>query len=411
MTQNFYDLLGVDEDASKEEIRDAFRDMVQKYHPDRNDDARATAQFTVIKEAYDTLKDPVERKAYDRLGHTTYVSKRLDGLPDPDSWPSEDDDQEESSSSSQTASTGASGRSSTSSRSSTSTTSSSRSTTSTSSSGGSGSSGRSTSRSRGSTGRSSGSSSSSRTSGTSSNSGRSASNASSTGSTSASSARGSEASAGSTVGDGGTTQSAGATAGASGGAGSASSGAAESGVAATLLDNSTVNWFRTALPGWPLIFLSIAIYIGGVAGWGAVHRSGLTAFLADLRAAGADVEALRAVVRTGRYGVVTAWEHVSAAVMVVPTATTGLLFAVGIVLMPLVFLVNIRWTRQYPGWKPTYLYVPPALAPAAVLGATAAVGPLPLSAELLGYAVLPALSITTLIARGFVWPRVKGYLG
>ena len=100
MTKDFYDLLGVDEDASKGEVRDAFREMVQEYHPDRNDDPRATAQFTAIKKAYDTLKDPSERQSYDRLGHTTYVAKRMDGMPDPSSWPSDDEDASSTSSSS-----------------------------------------------------------------------------------------------------------------------------------------------------------------------------------------------------------------------------------------------------------------------------------------------------------------------
>jgi hypothetical protein len=41
--------------------------------------------------AYDTLKDEEERQAYDRLGHEEYVAERLDGLPDPEQWPSTED--------------------------------------------------------------------------------------------------------------------------------------------------------------------------------------------------------------------------------------------------------------------------------------------------------------------------------
>jgi len=88
MTDDFYSLLDVPEDASQTEIRAAFRHKVQEYHPDHNDDPRATAQFTALKMSYDTLGDETERKAYDRLGHEEYVSERLDGLPDPDQWPS-----------------------------------------------------------------------------------------------------------------------------------------------------------------------------------------------------------------------------------------------------------------------------------------------------------------------------------
>jgi hypothetical protein len=96
MTDDFYRLLDVPEDASKPEIRAAFRHKVQEYHPDHNDDPRATAQFTALKMAYDTLGDDEERKAYDRLGHEEYVSERLDGLPDPNQWPSTGDQADES---------------------------------------------------------------------------------------------------------------------------------------------------------------------------------------------------------------------------------------------------------------------------------------------------------------------------
>lgn len=90
MTEDFYDLLDVPSDASQEEIKAAFRDQVRIYHPDLNDDERAQAQFTALKTAYDVLGDPVERRAYDRLGHTDYVAKRTSGLPSPEKWLSEE---------------------------------------------------------------------------------------------------------------------------------------------------------------------------------------------------------------------------------------------------------------------------------------------------------------------------------
>lgn len=86
MPENFYDLLDVAPDASEEEIKRAFREQVHVYHPDRNDDDRARAQFTVLKKAYDVLTDPEERQTYDRLGHEKYVAKRTKGLPSPDRW-------------------------------------------------------------------------------------------------------------------------------------------------------------------------------------------------------------------------------------------------------------------------------------------------------------------------------------
>ncbi len=86
MTEDFYDLLDVPPDAPQDEIKEAFRRQVRVYHPDLNDDDRARAQFTALKTAYDVLGDPVERQAYDRLGHTEYVAKRTSGLPSPDKW-------------------------------------------------------------------------------------------------------------------------------------------------------------------------------------------------------------------------------------------------------------------------------------------------------------------------------------
>lgn len=86
MPDDFYDLLGLPRDATQDEVRRAYREKVRKYHPDLNDDPRAQAQFTALKKAYDTLGDPNERRDYDRLGHETYVAKRLEGLPSQEKW-------------------------------------------------------------------------------------------------------------------------------------------------------------------------------------------------------------------------------------------------------------------------------------------------------------------------------------
>jgi molecular chaperone DnaJ len=77
--QDFYEVLDVDPDASRERIRRAYRERVKEYHPDVNDDSRARAQFATIKRAEEVLTDGTERRAYDRLGHERYVAERLNG--------------------------------------------------------------------------------------------------------------------------------------------------------------------------------------------------------------------------------------------------------------------------------------------------------------------------------------------
>lgn len=62
---NYYDVLGVTKDASPEDIKKQYRKLARKYHPDRNKEANATEQFQKINGAYQTLKDPKKRAAYD----------------------------------------------------------------------------------------------------------------------------------------------------------------------------------------------------------------------------------------------------------------------------------------------------------------------------------------------------------
>ncbi len=71
--KDYYKVLGVERSASDADIKKAFRALAMKYHPDRNkDDAEAEAKFKEVNEAYDILKDPQKKAAYDRFGSAAF---------------------------------------------------------------------------------------------------------------------------------------------------------------------------------------------------------------------------------------------------------------------------------------------------------------------------------------------------
>ena len=76
LDRDFYDVLGVNKAATKEEIRDAFKKLAAQYHPDRNKDEDAARRFKEISEAYFVLSDPAQRHLYDVLGPDKYDDPR-----------------------------------------------------------------------------------------------------------------------------------------------------------------------------------------------------------------------------------------------------------------------------------------------------------------------------------------------
>jgi molecular chaperone DnaJ len=68
--RDYYEVLGVSQNASNSELKKAFKKLAMKYHPDRNpDDPAANEKFKEAAEAYEILSDPEKKSAYDQFGH------------------------------------------------------------------------------------------------------------------------------------------------------------------------------------------------------------------------------------------------------------------------------------------------------------------------------------------------------
>ncbi|WP_049922139.1 J domain-containing protein [Halopiger djelfimassiliensis] len=440
MTEDFYDLLEISPDASQDEIKEAYREKVRVYHPDLNDDDRARAQFTAVKKAYDILSDPVERQAYDRLGHEDYVAKRTSGIPSPDVWASADDDDDASDADAESDTRAATAGAATAgaSTASTGSTTGSRSKTggtAASSSGRSSAAGSGTRTQTGSTTRDGAAS------GTTGSTADATAGASATGTTAnragstASGSRGTETTHSRDAAGAGREASQ-----ADPASGATQQGEPDTSWLARAADNPLVRWWRRQNFALPLIWLSVLVYVGGLAHFALENGAALSAFRTELAAAGTDPDGLRSVLTDGRHGFETATEFVAgvellappvppsrwyaalagvvgaavlfvvlvrltrrehtwrpisidetillAVALSVPTTLIGGPLLAGAVLMPFLFGVIVHHTRRGPGWKPSYLYVLPVLAPLCGFGAAVA-GHATLPVDLLAFVVLP----------------------
>jgi curved DNA-binding protein len=81
--RDYYKVLGVSRDASAEDIKKQYRRLARKYHPDVSKEKNAEEKFKEVQEAYEVLKDPAKRRAYDQIGSQAHGRS---GFTPPPGW-------------------------------------------------------------------------------------------------------------------------------------------------------------------------------------------------------------------------------------------------------------------------------------------------------------------------------------
>lgn len=76
--KDYYKIMGLSRDASEQDIKTAYRKLARKYHPDISQESDAEEQFKALGEAYEVLKDPKKRKAYDQYVEDLDVKRHAD---------------------------------------------------------------------------------------------------------------------------------------------------------------------------------------------------------------------------------------------------------------------------------------------------------------------------------------------